>query len=238
MPTSPKTTIPGQLSNAQLVINNTLADTAIQELVAARGYSATEMAAGQALCETAIEAVDAQAAAAGAQRLATEHARAAEQQAREVYQGLAQTVRAIFPPNSPQRKTLELTGPTPTETTAFLAAATTLFNNALAIPEIATVLTKYGYGATTLRKERDDILAFQRAVEAQTLAKSNAQRATSLQVEALAALQRWVSQYLKIAKIALRKEPDLLKALIMPTVRGKSVQQPQAQTQATVPANP
>lgn len=94
----------------------------------------------------------------------------------------------------------------------FTAAATTLLNNALGVPEIAAVLAKYGYDEPTLRAERDAILAYQQAMQAQALAMSAAKQATRAQIEALAALQRWLAQYLKIA-IALRSQPELLKAL-------------------------
>ena len=72
---------------------------------------------------------------------------------------------------------------TPDDTATFIAAATTMFNNALAIADIADVLAKYGYDTTTLHSERDSIAAFKLATRAQA--------------EALAALQRWAAQYVK-----------------------------------------
>ena len=217
-------TIPRRLSAAQLVIANTLANPDIQERVAARGYTAGEMAEGQRLWNAASQAVDAQAAAAGAQRLATERAHLAEQRARASYQALVQTVRAVFPPQSAQRKALDIAGPTPDTTAAFISAATTLLNNALGIPEITAVLARYGYDAATLQADRDVILAYQQAVHAQALAMSAAKQATRVQVEALEALHRWVAQYLKIAKIALRSQPELLKALGVTPPNGRAAQ--------------
>lgn len=236
MTAQPKSTIPSQLNAAQLMITNTLANPTIQERVAARGYTTQEMAEGQRLYDAASQAVDAQAAAAGAQRLATERVRTAEQQARAHYQGLAQTVRAVFPRNAPQRKSLEITGATPDDTAAFITAATTMFNNALAIADIASVLAKYGYDTTTLDSERDSIAAFKQATQAQAQAKSAAKQATRAQMEALAALQRWVAQYVKIAKIALRAQPELLKALGVTTLRGRPPTRRSAKPQAPMQA--
>lgn len=229
MPTASKYTIPGQLGAAQLVIANTLAHPDIQERVAARGYTAGEMAEGQRLCAAASQAVDAQAAAAGAQRLATEQAHLVEQRARASYQALVQTVRAVFPPQSAQRKALDVAGPMPETTAVFTAAATTLLNNALGVPEIAAVLAKYGYDEPTLRAERDAILAYQQAMQAQALAMSAAKQATRAQIEALAALQRWLAQYLKIARIALRSQPELLKALGITPPGGRATAQRKSQ---------
>jgi hypothetical protein len=160
-------------------------------------------------------------AAAGAQRLATERARAAEKRARTHYGSLVQTVRAVFPRNAPQRTALEITGRSLSDSAAFITAATTLFNNALAIAEIADVLARYGYDAATLRGERESIAAFQQAMQAQAQAKSAARQATRAQTEALNALQRWMTLYVKIAKVALRAQPELLKALGVTALAGR-----------------
>jgi hypothetical protein len=194
----------------------------------------SEMAEGQRLRAAASQAVDAQAAAAGAQRLPTERARVAEKRARASYHALVQTVRAIFPPNAAQRKALEVTGPMPDDTAAFIAMATTLFNNASAIPDIATALEKFGYTLQTLDEERKIIAEYQHADQAQVLPKSAAKQATRVQNEALAALQQWIAQYLKIAKIALRSKPERLKALGITTPR--SAPQLRAEQQTLTPA--
>src|SRR5262249_53620821 len=96
MPSQPKTTIAGQLRAARITINNTIADSEILVLVAAYGYTAERMQAGQALYDTAIQAVTVQTAAAGTQQHSTAQARAAEQAARSSYQALAQLARAVF----------------------------------------------------------------------------------------------------------------------------------------------
>lgn len=221
MPAQSTVTISGQLSAAQLAITNTLANPAIAERVAARGYRAKDIAAGQGLCDAARAAVEAQAAAAGAQRLATKRAHAAEQQARSHYQALVQTVRAVFGRSAPERTALEVVGATPDESAAFIAAATTLFNNALAIPDIASVLARYGYDEATLRSERDSVAAFQHTLQAQAQAKSAAKQATHAQTAVLAELRRWTAQYVKIARIALRAEPQLLTALGIAALSGR-----------------
>jgi hypothetical protein len=211
--TQSRNTISSQLNTARLAINNTLANPQIKMLVAVRGYNAEVMAEGQSLYQGAVQAVDAQAAAAGTQRLATSQVHQAERQARACYQGLVQTVRAVFPAGSPQRKALDVKGATPGDTVAFVGVATTLFNNALGIKEIGVVLAKYGYDVATLHKERNVLMAYQQSLETQTQAKSAALEATQAQAKALAELQRWVAQYLKIARIALRGHPNLLQAL-------------------------
>lgn len=228
-------TISAQLNKAQIIIGNSQQNSEIRDLVAARGYTATVLLEGQYLYEAATKAVDAQAAAAGEQLLATDRAEAAERAARASYQRLAQTVRAIFPANSPQRKALEITGPMPQESAAFLAVATTLFNNASRIGDIAVVLAKYGYNEQTLRDEHALITVYQQALQAQALAKGAAKQATRGQNEALTALQQWMAQYLKIAKIALRDQPELLKAIAFPATKRRAAAQNSGQAANPMP---
>jgi hypothetical protein len=221
MPARKPNTIAWHLVAAQLMIENTLAQPEILEAIGAHGYGVIELADGQQLHRSAVAAVAAQAAAAGAACRTTEQTDAAEQQARYAYQGLVQTVRAIYRANASQRTTLEVVGPMPDDTAKFIAIATTLFNNALSVEEIAVVLARYGYDAATLQRERALITTYQQAVQAQALAKGAAKRATSAQRQALSDLQRWVTQYTRIAKIALRRQPALLKSLGISTQNGR-----------------
>ena len=49
--------------------------------------------------------------------------------------------------------------------------------------------------------------------QAQVAAMGAAQQATREQAAALAALRRWIAQYLKIAKVALHDKPELIEKL-------------------------
>jgi hypothetical protein len=226
------------LTAAQLMIKNTLANPVILEAAGVRGYTSAELAEGQRLHQVALEAVDAQAAAAGAARRATEQADETGEQARYAYQSLVQTVRAIYPTSASQRKALEVTGPMPAEASKFIGVATTLFNNALNVTDIGAELAKYGYGVTTLEQEHALIRTYQEALEAQALAKGAAKRATIAQTKALAEMQQWIAQYTKIIKVALRKQPDMLRALGITRQSNRPTQtaKPEASAAAAAPA--
>jgi hypothetical protein len=213
MPAQPKTTIAGQLNAARVAINNTLADSELHAMVALYGYTNDRMREGQRLYDAAIAAVNAQVAAAGTQRQATLQARTAEQQARASYQALAQLSRAVFARIAAQRTTLGLGGKTPQVISEFLTAAATLFENAMNLPDIQQELGKYGYTAERLTQECAAIAAFEQANQAQVAAIGAAQQATRDQRVALTALNQWVAQYLKIAKIALRSKPELVEKI-------------------------
>jgi hypothetical protein len=211
--TEGRTSIARQLSAASLAINNTLNDTELQALVAIYGYTAAKISEGQQIYLTAAGAVNTQTIAGGAQRQATLHARTAEQQARANYQALAQVARAVFMRNAAALAMLGLSGAMPSGTAEFIAAANTLFDNALNVRELSTSLATNGYDQARLTHERAAIATFDQANQAQIAAIGAAQQATRDQKAALTAQAEWLAQYLKIAKIALRDKPQLLEKL-------------------------
>jgi muconolactone delta-isomerase len=207
------TTIASRLHSAQRLILTTSRNDEIRALVAAQGYRDNDIAEGQALYDAAVKAVQLQAAKAGGQRAATDQARLAERAARAAYQNLACAVRAMFGPNTPERKALQVNGIVPTTSAAFLAAATTLFDNALNLEDIGAKLARRGFDKPALQRGRAALTHYQEQLQAQASARSNALRATAAQRAALTALHRWVGEYSAFATIALRERPDLLREL-------------------------
>ncbi|MBN1310327.1 MAG: hypothetical protein JXB30_02830 [Anaerolineae bacterium] len=205
----PKNTIAEQLNRAQLAIANTLGDEEIQTLVTALGYPAEVMSEGQVLYKAAVLAVNAQRAAAGAQQDATQEQSEAREVAQDAYQALAKLARAIFVDDKARLEALGLRGEMPQATAEFIAAAITLFENAKGVPE----LVDYGYDADRLAAEHTKITAFVEAENRQEAAKGTAQQATREQDEALKALNDWVAQYIKIARVALREKTQLLEKI-------------------------
>ncbi len=203
----PKLTIAEKLNVAQLAINNSLADAEIQALVSGFGYSSEALSGGRELYERAQAAVNTQKLAAGAQQDATQAVQEAQKVAADAYQALAKVARAVCEPS--QLTALGLSGKTPRDTAGFLAAAYTLFDNAVSLG----ALSGFGYTAEKLAAERGKITAYDEANQRQEAAKGAAQQATREQEAALQALNEWVAQYLKIAKVALREKPQLLEKL-------------------------
>ncbi len=94
------------------------------------------------------------------------------------------------------------------DTGGFRLAANTLFDHAATI----AVLADYRYDADKLTVERAKLDAWEQADLAQEGAKGSAQQLAQEQEAALAALNDWVAQYVKIAKVALRSKKQLLDA--------------------------
>jgi len=203
----PKTTIAEQLNAAQLAINNSLADEEILELVSGFGYSGEALSAGCELYERALEAVNRQRLAAGTQQKATQALLEAQKVAADAYQALAKVARAVCDPS--QLTALGLSGKTRRDTAGFLAGAYTLFTNAASLGS----LSGFGYNAGKLTAERGKITTYDEANLRQEAAKGAAQQATREQEAALEALNQWTMQYLKIAKVALRENPQYLEKL-------------------------
>ena len=211
MPKSIKS-IAERLNAANVAISNSLADAEIQSLVAAYGYSPAKLTEGQARYEAALAAVAAQKSAAGGQLQATQELAEAETSARDAYQALAKVARAIFKDDKARLTALGLTGTAPRSTAGFLASAASLFENAASAPSLA----EYGYDAGRLEAERAKIAAFDLANQRQEAAKGAAQQASREQATALASLDAWRAQYIKIARVALRGKSQLLEKIGVP----------------------
>ena len=209
MTTRPMHSIAGQLNAAQLAIGNSLSNSEIQSLVAQFGYPADKLNEGKVLYDSALEAVNAEKSAAGAQQEASRTMAQAETSARDAYQALAKVARAVFAKDKSQLNALGLNGSMPKDTAGFLASAYTLFDNARTLPALAD----YGYNSVKLQSERAKIAAYDTANQQQEAAKGAAQQATREQDTILQDLNDWTAQYLKIAKVALRAKSQLLEKL-------------------------
>ena len=213
MAAQPKTTIAGQLDAARTALSNSLGHPAIQYAVARYGYTPEKLREGSQLYDLAVSSMTAQAAAVAARHDATARMALAEQQVRASYQALAQLARAIFMREPSRRVALGLVGGASQNPAAFLVACEKLFGNAINVAEIKDALAEYGYTVARFEAERAVVDAFEQAYRSQGAAKATARQATHAQREALARLNQWVAQYLKIARIALQDTPDLLSHL-------------------------
>ena len=207
--TRPMYSIAQRLNAAQLAIGNSLSDAEIQSLVAGFGYSTAKLDAGKALYDAALAAVNAAKASAGAQQDSTHSLTQAEKLARDAYQALAKVARAAFVKDKAQLKVLGLSGSAPKDTAGFIAAAYALFDNAQSL----SALADFGYDAAKLTGERAKIAVYDSANQQQESAKGAAQQATREQDSALKALDEWLAQYVKIAKVALRGKKQLLEKI-------------------------
>ena len=225
MPSKPKSTAAQQLTAAQLVIANSLGDPEIKAAVAQFGFTPAKLNKGKALYEAALATVNAQKSGKGTQKGATAQLKAALTDARDAYQALAKVARATL---SKEEQAMLGLSKEPRGTAAFIQAGYTLFDNARKVAALAD----FGYDAKRLASERAKSAAYDRANQAQEMAKGSAQQATEDQDAALAAMSDWVAQYVKIAKVALRGKKQLLEKIGVLARTGKTAAQKAAPQKA------
>lgn len=209
----PKQGIAERLNAANVAISNAMGETNIGVLLGEFGYKTPQLSEGLALYEAADGAVKRQVAAVGDQDTASERQKATEKAARKAYQDLAQVARAIFQKNKAALSVLGLDKAMPDAMPLFLTMATALFDNASHDPAIAAALATRGYSAEKLSGERAKIVQMSAAIQAHQAAIGASQQATDDQNDALDALDDWMAEFLKIAKVALSKKPQLLEKL-------------------------
>ncbi len=110
----------------------------------------------------------------------------------------------------------------------FLMMAAALFDNASHTEAIAARLADFGYTQQKLSDERSKIAEMSAAVAAHESASGAAQQATFEQNRAMEALGSWMSTFVKVAKVALREEPQLLERLGILKRNGKTAAQRKA----------
>ena len=213
MATKGNKSIAEQLNTAEIRISNSLSNEDVKAEVAKKGYTEEKLLEGKSLVDSARQAVKNQVSMEGAAQNATANEKKSKKEAHKAYQDFAQIARAKFKPKSPELAKLGLTGSEPASTAAFIKSGYTLFDNAANDPEILNVVKDNGYTVETLTGEKAKITAYDNANSDQVSAIGTAKKATELQTLALQAMNDWVGEYTKIAKVALSSNKKLLEKI-------------------------
>ena len=222
-----------RLASAQVAINNAMTSTEVGLYLSRYGYGPAKLQEGKTLLDAAVAAYQLQLSVAGGRNAATATVTTAYNDTRLAYQGLAQVCRAVFGPTNPMLATLGLNRPTPARQADLLARANALFDNAIGNASMATSLGQFGYTSQKLNSEKAKVTSFAAAIQQREAAKGTAQQATVDRDKALEALDRWMSAFRRVAKVALREHPQLLEELSIVTLYGKTPAQQQAPAKAT-----
>jgi hypothetical protein len=201
---------------AHLAFSNSLKDSIILAAATGFGYDESKLQQGLSLCERARQAVGEQDRATGTQLAATAEADKARQHAQGAYQLLAQVARAVFLDEPAKLKAMGLVGVMPAATDAFLGMAKEIYQAALKPGEIADALAAVNLDTTKLQAAFELIKVYDQANQAQEAAKSVVQEATQKQNAVLDELYLFYAQYIKLIRVALRENRQLLEALQVP----------------------
>lgn len=209
----PIRSISERLHAMQVAVSNTIAFPEIKELVGQYGYGSEKIDEGKTLYTEALMAVNLQTAYGGSQGGASTRVRQTEKAAHDTFQRLSKVARAIFKNDPGKLKSLGLQGTMPKRIAEFIGAAYTLFDNAKNVSELRDELSKYGYNDKKLEAEKQKITDYDKAVQLHEGTKGAAQQTTRDQEAALAKMDEWLTQYFKIAKVALVDRRELLEQI-------------------------
>ena len=213
-----------RLNAIQLVLANSSTYPEIQERMAAYGFDEQALAEGQALYDQAQQAVfDQDKNTAEARSLA-----AAERRSKKAawvsYQELAKILRAHFIDQPQVLAGLALNGRTPRATAAFLHRARTLIQAVESDPAVVEALAAYNIDEARLAQHRDAIEAYASANEQHEAARAAQQVSTKQQRDAMSVSWDWRARFVKVARVALREQKELLEALGVRVVPRKKPQ--------------
>lgn len=187
-------------------------DPEISVMLAQRGYTALKLADGDALQVAAQAAFTQRQTAMAGQGHASAGLSGRTAEVREMYKDFRDTVRAISDFTAADRLALKVNGTIPADRQKMITAARASFQAAQA-PTYAATLALYGYSSEVIGKALEQIDAYAAADVGQNSAIGDATRATADRNAAYTALQTYMKQLRRIANVALRQRPDLLKKL-------------------------
>jgi hypothetical protein len=210
----PSDKIAQQMADSTVMVTALTTDTEIIAQLQPLGIDAARRNGGTLLLRAAVAAVQKADELQAAQLRATKAFNDGLKVRKEQHADLAKICRAVFVKEASTLAQLGLDQKTPLATAEFIRAAEKLYTVAITSPEpIGATLGTYGYPPDRLTEERDQIVGLRAEKAAQETAKSKAQEATAVQTKALAALADYIVQIRKIARVALKKRPQLLERL-------------------------
>lgn len=199
--------IANNITEAEQVINTAKTDPEIAPLVAARGYDAETLAEGAALRAAAQSAFNQRQQALGDQRDASNAMDQAEKASRELYADFRETARALYGAGADQTK-LGLKGNVPADLQKFITTARASYTAGQAEP-YAAKLAKHGFKPETLAAALKGLDQLKDANETHRKASGDAIKATKTRDRAHDDLMAWMGRFKRIAKVALRRKPEL-----------------------------
>ncbi|MEQ9439398.1 MAG: hypothetical protein RIG62_10130 [Cyclobacteriaceae bacterium] len=198
------------LSTAQLILDGLLANPELIKVTTPYGYHKAHIRKEKAQLEHTLMLFNAKTDCIQEKKQATRRLNTARTELREVYLRHSGILRAFYRADTALLEELGLHRPTPkawdrlqTQVQRFYAKAHTLREETTAFP----------LRADEMEQAQSMIGVIAEARVQQMRKKGEAERTTQLQNEALATLRQWVQDFLVIAKIAFRHDPQQLEAL-------------------------
>lgn len=201
------------LTSANTIIHNTKNDPEILSKVAKFGYSLEKILEGEQLLRQAEELNKNSISKKGDKENLTDEFNKIYKEAKMVYSNFRKVAKAIFLKEKGKLEQLGLNDKVPQSYAGFISKCNILFENSLSDEEIKNRLAEYGYNEEKITKEREKINQLIEIYLRKESAKGDAQQLTVEKGKAFEKLHRWISQYIKIARIALSDNRETIEKL-------------------------
>lgn len=205
-------TIDAYLSAAKVALTNS-SHPQVTPVLIEYGYPATIIAAGLALHTDAEKKQKDQVKEYGEQYTATDALTKAIAVASAPYIEQLELSRIAFKNQRGVLAEMAANGKRKLTQSGWLSDATTFYTNLLAKPEYVTAMASFGQTEVKLNAAFNLIKAANAALAARTKEAGEAQTATKLRDIAIDIFDEWYSDFIGVAKIALKNKPELLEIL-------------------------
>ena len=202
--------IPEQIKEARMLINNSRQHPGIKQALVDFGYPIKNLEKGQARLEHFLLLQRAKRQNYGAKLNATETVVTELQQTKNTYDEHLTLARLAFKQNRGLQETLGLTDAYPSRRAALVEQMANFYEQLL--PHHQAV-ARYGLTRAEIEQAQASVAAFVQSQQQQTQRKGEAQAATQARNQALKNLQQWVRGYRAIVRVALAEEPQLAEVL-------------------------
>ena len=201
------------LMNSNTAISNAISDSRVNKAISLYGYTAERLQEGKLLLDNAEALSTKQVQKYGDKIGASQAMTVARQKVSAAYVPHVKIARIAMKNNKGAFQALELNGKRKRANAARLAQAKTFYTNAIANESYKTALANYGITEDKLEAALNLIKEAENARANYLKEKGEVQNATAKRNLAIEALDEWMSDFIAIARIALKEQSQLLEIL-------------------------
>ncbi|PKQ68167.1 hypothetical protein [Labilibaculum manganireducens] len=201
------------LVSTKLLINNSINSSIIKSTVALFGYDEPKLTEAQTLLNTVEDLNNTQQKEYGDQYQAQNDFQTNRKKAHDAYMDLLTIAKIALKNDVSAQQSLGLNHPRKKSFSGWLTQALQFCNNLIASPNYTATMEVYGQGVEKIQAVKQAITDTQNSAEIHKSETGEAQQATQLRDAKLDELAIWVIDYKKIARIALKEQPQLLEKL-------------------------
>lgn len=206
-------TISEQMLDTKVSLDNATSDPDIKQALAPFNYDDNRMAQGRTLYDNAAALIAKQKKEFGEQIEATGDLEAKWAAAKTPYAIAHKVSKIAFKDDPGALKKLMVDGKRKQSLSGWLEQAGVFYTNLLADESLIAKMATFGYNRKKLENEAMQVKAVADANSKQEAEKGDEVRATRLRDQALDQLDEWMSDFMKIANIALDGQEGLKKKL-------------------------